>query len=307
MSYLSEPWTLSEAEKQELRGNIAEPSLPRQEALEAIHELKDSSFVRKFKRVDRMYVDPIYGGQKYSLHSFVPSKGAKPDKNGMYGFMKCRGCFTSLTEAEQRASLIIKDVDSYHGIQIVYTGKPFPICTDVKKYTEKNLEVDLENDEHKIIGSQVQEEQSRERKEVQSIKEREQKIRQENEDRIKGKDEKKMDPLDEYIMNRVKLAHSVQVYIESLNTIKTLRNKLRNLHKTIHEVDQKDPSFNESYMKRYIETCKEVGIDVEAEPSFITYMQGNVSEFIDFDILSEPEVVREPEHPNSILPEAPTV
>ena len=52
-----------------------------------------------FPMIDRYYADPIYNGQTYSLHSFIPCEGATPDKRGIYGFMKCRGCFTTMEEA----------------------------------------------------------------------------------------------------------------------------------------------------------------------------------------------------------------
>ena len=64
--------------------------------VKAVEPLPDDDVVKametlnkdlKFAQVDRYYADPNLPNQKIALVSFVPSKGATPDKDNIYGMM----------------------------------------------------------------------------------------------------------------------------------------------------------------------------------------------------------------------------
>ena len=95
------------------KSDMRSPPLTEDQVDSAMKALNDTSFVDKFPKIERQYADPAIPLQVYSLVSFVPSKGATPDKDGVFGFAKCRGNYASQPEANERAEYIIRNVDSY--------------------------------------------------------------------------------------------------------------------------------------------------------------------------------------------------
>jgi len=112
------------------------PVLTQEQADEALKELNNTAFTDKFPRIERTYADPILPMQYIGLISFTPAKGATPNENGVYGFAKLRGNFSSEIEANERAEFIIRNIDSHHQIYHTYVGRPFPI-TNSSKYSAK--------------------------------------------------------------------------------------------------------------------------------------------------------------------------
>ena len=114
------------------------PQLSENEVTSAMEELNNVSFTTKFQRVDRTYADPPPPLQTIGLLSFVPAKGAQPNANGVYGFAKLRGNYSTQQEADQRAEFLIRNVDSYHQIYHTYVGRPFPMTASSKYSAETN-------------------------------------------------------------------------------------------------------------------------------------------------------------------------
>jgi len=85
------------------RSDVGAPPLSEEQVNEAMVALNNTSFVDKFPRVERQFADPPIPLQTYGLISFVPSKGASPDKDGVYGFMKMRGNYATQQESNDRA------------------------------------------------------------------------------------------------------------------------------------------------------------------------------------------------------------
>ena len=52
-------------------------------------ELNNTAYTEKFPRVDRTYADPPPLMQTIGL-LFTPAKGATPNENGVFGFIKLR-------------------------------------------------------------------------------------------------------------------------------------------------------------------------------------------------------------------------
>ena len=101
------------------------PPLTETQVDNALKTLNSSTFVEKFPKIERRYADPPVELQRYGLISFVPAKGATPNKNGIYGFAKLRGNFNTSTECNERAEYLIRNVDSYHQIYHAYVGRQF--------------------------------------------------------------------------------------------------------------------------------------------------------------------------------------
>ena len=182
--------------------------LTREQTIEAVKELNITSFVEKFPKIDRTYADPPVNLQNYGLISFIPSKGSKPDKDGIYGFAKLRGNFNSEMEASQRAETIIKTVDSFHKIYTTYVGRPFPL-TESSDYSADTTEVDIRNATTKSMSSDIKKKKQEEQQTINEIKDREKELLADT-----SKDEE--DPKELYTTLRVKKAQLSWTYLEHM-------------------------------------------------------------------------------------------
>lgn len=243
--------------------------LTEQEARDANESLVDTTLVKKFPRQDKFYADPIYNNQLYSLHSFIPSSGAQPDKDGVYGFMKCRGCFFTVDEANQRAEWLIRNADSYHDIQTTYTGRPFPVCKDTKKYVKETQEVDIRKKTVETVSQDIRQKKLDEKREIDDMKEREQRLLEES------KEEYKEDPIERYTTIQVKKANLIYTYIKTQEKLEEMKQSIIRTRREIADMDRDDPSYREAYHDKYMEARKSAGIP-DNDDSFIKYMVEDV-------------------------------
>ena len=106
----------------------------------------DDLYIDKYIKSDRLYSDPQVRGQNYALFSFNPTNGANPDKDGFYGFIKVRGVFNRLEEAEEKSKELIKYFSAKQ-IFVCEVGSPTPLQANASK--ENVVEVEnTEQDEH---------------------------------------------------------------------------------------------------------------------------------------------------------------
>ena len=107
-----------------------------------------------FAQVDRYYADPYQPNQKIALVSFVPSSGAKPDKDNIYGMMKVRGVYATEEEANERAEFLIRNVDSYHEVYHAYVGRPFPVTTS-EGFANEVKKIDIRQKTTDVISEDI--------------------------------------------------------------------------------------------------------------------------------------------------------
>ena len=167
--------------------------------------------ISNYPKLERMYVDPSQAGQKYSLVSFIPSLNATPDKDGIYGMIKVRGTFPTEDEANARAEYLIRNVDSYHKIYHVLTGRPFP-ATSSSKFSHATTEIDIRNKIKTVVSEDVKKQKDDENKVINEIKDREKKLLEESK---RNKNEEPANPLEEYTTQKVKFAQLVWTYNET--------------------------------------------------------------------------------------------
>ena len=105
-------------------------------------------------QVDRYYADPNQHGQNICLVSFIPSTGATPDKDNIYGMMKVRGVYATEEEANERADFIIRNVDSYHEIFHCKVGRPFPITND-NEFASTVHKIDIRKKTTELISKDI--------------------------------------------------------------------------------------------------------------------------------------------------------
>ena len=161
----------SPADKTEKWKASRDPPLSDVDADNAVADLVVSP-IANYPKLERMYADPLLINQKISLVSFIPSKTAKPDKDGIYGMIKVRGTFATEDEANARAEYLIKNVDSYHKIYHTFTGRPFP-ATCSSKFSHATTEIDIRNKIRNIVSDDVKKQKDDENKVINEIKDRE--------------------------------------------------------------------------------------------------------------------------------------
>ena len=133
----------SEMKTNGFKASAGTPPLTKEQGDIAVSELYSKN-LDKFPKIERKYADPIDHGQKFALVSFVPSKTAQPDEDGVYGMMKVRGVYASIDEADDRAEFLVRNVDSYQNILTTYVGRPFPLVQTGEKYGAELKEIDVE-------------------------------------------------------------------------------------------------------------------------------------------------------------------
>jgi hypothetical protein len=252
------------------------PSLTDEEVVEAMKDLNNTNFVKKFPSVDRTYADPPIPMQNIALFSFTPAKGAIPNENGVFGFGKVRGSYSTAVEADQRAEFLIRNVDSYHQLYHLYVGRPFPI-TSSSKYSAETSEIDIRKETTKAISENIKEEKFKEQQTVKEMKEREEAMLAESEKakRDDGTSIPDVDPYEEYITLSVKKAQLSWTFLEHLKKLEEVRGIIINTRKTLSKIDSEYPDFKGKYFEKYMEARKRSGLDEnvrDVQDNFMKYM-----------------------------------
>lgn len=262
------------------------PPLTDEELKYASNELVDQSLVALFPRIERVYKDPPLPGQTYCMHSFVPSKGATPDEKGVYGFVKCRGCFSTLEESQVVADNIIKNYDSIHRIYTSKTGEPFPVFVPgTCKASEEKL-VDIRKHAVKTISEDIRQKQLDEKKEMDEIRQREKKLMDDS--NAAQKDQYTENPLEVYITKHVKRANLVFAYVQGRKKLQDMQASIRNVYKEIRDMDSVHPDFAARYYDRYIEARKAAHVPVDdpkKDDNWMRYLCEDAD--LDFDVFEE--------------------
>lgn len=246
--------------------NQSVPPLSDTQAALAFQELNITDFTEKFPKVERLYADPRIELQNIGLISFIPAKGATPNENGVYGFAKLRGNFGTEIEASQRASFLIRNVDSVHQIFHTYVGRPFPL-TNSSKYSKETDEIDIRREMADSISSDIKKKKLSDQREIQDMQEREQ--------ALKDDVEKAPDPFEEYITLKTKKAQITWTFLEHQKKEKECKEIIIKSRDRLSELDKEFPDFHSKYFDKYMEARKKAGLKEtkeESENNFIKYM-----------------------------------
>lgn len=255
-----------------------EPPLSEEDFNRATEELNNNSYMGlNFPRVDRVYADPAIMNQVYGLISFIPAKGSKPNKNGVYGYAKLRGNYGSDIESNQRAEFLIRNVDSYHQIYHTFVGRPFPL-TSSSKYSAEVDEIDIKKDMTESISSDVKNKRMKEKREVEEIQQREAELLKESKKAQAG--EKVYDDFDEYITLKVKKAQLTWTYLEHKKKMAEIRQHIVRSRADIEDMDKREPDFQNQYFEKYMNARKQAGLGEsqykQTEDNFMKFMVEDV-------------------------------
>lgn len=259
------------------RPEQGKPNLTEEEVQEAMKTLNNTHFTSKFPKIDRTYADPPVQMQNIGLISFTPAKGATPNQNGVYGFAKLRGNFTTQIEADERAEFIIRNVDSYHQIYHTYVGRPFPI-TFSSDYSAEKTEIDIRKETTQAVSSNIKKQKDEEQKVMRELKEKEEALLAESKKAQEDDGTQEIpdnDPYEEYITQCVKKAQLSWTFIEHLKKLKEVRELIISTRKNIIELDQQFPDFKDKYFEKYMDARKTAGISEspkDQQDNFIKFM-----------------------------------
>lgn len=232
-------------------------------------DLNDDSFIRRYPRTERYWADPPYNNQNFCLFSFAPSKGAQPDKNGIFGMGKFRGAFSNEMEMNQRADWLICNVDSVHKVFHCHVGQPFPI-TESSAYSARIKRVDPRKDVVQVVSEDIKDKREREYKEMKEIQDREEKLLEQSKD-----DEVPPDEL--YTILRVKKAQITWTYLETEKKMKEMKQIIVKTRKEIEDMEQRNPEYKQKYYEKYMNARKKAGIkDFDNKENFLKYLMEDV-------------------------------
>jgi hypothetical protein len=254
------------------RPQFKAPILEEEEIVNAVEDLSDTQSLKTYPKLERVFLDPIIQGQVIGLFSFVPSKGAKPDEDGFFGWAKLRGCFGTEGDASDRAEYLIREKDSYHKIFHVGVGRPFPV-TQSSDYTINQEEVDLRQKVKADYSEDLKKKRRDEARELEEVKDREELLMKDHQRAINDEEE---DPEDVYISSRVGYAQNTWVYLEHMRKLEDIKKNIIKYKKRILRMDHDHPEFLDNYYAKYLKARDGAGLSSGTNPkgddSFIKYM-----------------------------------
>lgn len=235
-------------------------------------DLFNTEFVTKYPRSERNYADPVIPSQIFGLVSFVPAKGASPNKNGLFGFAKLRGNYSTMGEADERSEFLIRKHDSYNQVSACYVGRPFPI-TENRKFSDDVREVDIRKEAAESMGEAIKRQRKKDSREMKEINDREKALRED----VKKKPGD--DPYGEYITLRVKKAQLVWTYKEHQKKMEEVKQLIIKTRDEVDKLNTEYPDYAESYFDKYKAAREDAGLKEtteDCEQNFMKYMVEDV-------------------------------
>jgi hypothetical protein len=235
------------------------------QTLQAKSDLVNDKFVKMdYPKRMKFRVDPPIPGQQVGLISFIPSKNAIPDNDGCFGLLKLRGNFYSEQDADVMSENLIRNVDTYTPIDMVYIGKEFPLFLDNTKYVKETREIDIRKKIEETKKEHLKSKKEEEQKEIAEIEERQKKLLNHNND--DEKEEKGYDDLEFYTQLKVKKASALAMIEECKKKIEEAQLVIDKTEKDILDLDEQNPTFKQEYLQKYTNALKSVGADIADNP-----------------------------------------
>jgi hypothetical protein len=177
-------------------------------------------------RVIRSDTDPPLTDQAVGLVSFVIFKEPRTTVNNQkcFGLFKLRGNYQNEKDADARASLLIREVDSANRVFVTPVGKWVPLTSDLN-FSKDFLDVKINEDEIQLRDQAAKEKQSESRKIVTDLNDRIEKLTRPDDDIYSDKT-----TLRYYAMKRVsemKIFEEVNNYVKKLESMRETLTQVR--------------------------------------------------------------------------------
>ncbi|ABF82086.1 hypothetical protein MIV056L [Invertebrate iridescent virus 3] len=234
-----------------------EPPLTDRQLEEAFSQL----YLGDWAYVDRKYDDPVIPGQNFALFSFLPTVGAQPDADGVYGFLKIRGTFDRAEQAEDKARELIQYFTA-NTIKACKVGTPVPVAISqpsteaIEIPPPKNGPFETDGPTDLKYQQLIQAQSMDEQKQIQEIYQNVEKLK---EDVTKNPANK--EPMQVYLELLQKMATCAWTYSQAQKTKDDMKSIILSDRLKLEEMDQKYPHLQNEYRKVYDEKNQQLGLD----------------------------------------------
>lgn len=215
---------------------------------EALNLVTRETFVPGAKFCDKLT------NQRFAVVCYVPAKGAKPNEDGDYGFMKVRGTYSTDEEAREAAIAIVKNQDQLTKNIITRVGFPFPIRPEANLPEELCISVDTKDSNGGLSSAFRNAAKLQKDEEEQGKKDVEERLK-----KIKEEYDAEPDPLKEYAMLRNKMPYWCTLIRNMEENITKFTQKIKEGHETILREAVDNPSLAENFLKIIREEEESVG------------------------------------------------
>lgn len=221
--------------------------------------------------------DPEIRDQSIGIHSFVPSSGAKPDKDGCYGIIKLRGNFRTEADANDWCSKLLKECDSWSEFCLSRVGEEFPLTNDDKFFRDVT-EIDVKEKLDSIAKEHVKSQRRKEQQDAHEVSTRTQELyRDTQKDR-----EEAISDIDFYTTLQVKRATLMLRIDEYKKALRESENIVVNAETEIRKLDLSHPEYKKQYKSKYSEGLQKVGVEDPSENQIIKYFPNDNEEMAEY-------------------------
>lgn len=246
------------------------------------------SLTRSWPQIEKRYADPPIHGQQFCLFSFMPAKGAKPDENGIYGYIKVRGTFESEADADAHAEDLLNNVSAFHAIHTAFTGNPVPLVHDNDdRFTLEVSNIGVRDSIKNVVKQDMMVNARDHRDEQKRLLEEAKQRAQEEQEKEKRAMEGNPDPVEKYTECRVKRANVIFSIVEMFKVLKRSKDTVNATEKIIREMDKTDPTLAQIFLEKYNKAAEAAGVLPEKN-HIIRYLAGDIP----FDINLIPDDIK---------------
>jgi len=241
--YTPPEWLKPEAAK--LKGDVLKDAVAGQIAI--------------YPQVVRSQLDPPIAGQAYGNLSFMLFEKPKVSKAGkpIYGFVKLRGNWMDPRTAQDKASKLVKQVDSKFPIKIVQVGSWVPITED-ESFVKDMVDVKASDQQPQIRDEAIKKKEEEADDKMRQLREREDQLRKD------GDITEDPESLRYYTMKRVTEAKVVEMIEMSEKKLIDMKSKLIVVRDGLCDLEKKHPEYAENWIECWNEERRKSGI-----PSFL--------------------------------------
>ncbi len=225
--------------------------------------------IAKFQREMKSRNDPPINGQYFGLVSFIPSKGASPDKDGSFGVMKFRGAFSNPSEAETWAEHLLRDHDTTAEIDVVHIGKHFPLLVDNTAFCDATREIDIRKKIDDTVKADIRAKKQEEQKQIDEVTKRQQKLLDKS---LEEEKDTTYTDIDFYTQLRVKKAQNLSLIDDARKRIEEAEAAISSTQVEIDKLDADHPEYAQNFLDNYTRALAEVGTKATDNP-LIKYLQ----------------------------------
>lgn len=228
--------------------------------------------VREWPAIEKRWNDPPIQGQNFCAVSFMPSSQAKPDNDGIYGYIKVRGVFETEEEYDIQCEKILNEYDSYHAINMGRVGQPLPLVNDDDdRFTMEVNNVSLKQKVREEMAKNVREHREKQKDFVKEAEERAREQKEKDDAALRGE----VDEEEAYTTLRVKRANLIFTLYQMFVSMKRYKDTLRQTISTLDDMDKKFPEYQQTFLAKYNYAAEQAGVPKEKN-HIIKYMVGDV-------------------------------